>query len=66
MDENMQKKLLIALCVMGGIATVGAVGLAVWNCEKCRSMRTVRRTNRIINRVGDALCQASELSDECL
>ena len=66
MSEAMQKKLLIALCITGGLALAGAVGLAVWNCEKCRSMRTVRRTNRIINRVGDALCQASEMSDDCL
>ena len=66
MDEQMQKKLLISLCVVAGVMVLGAVGIAVWNSEKCRSMRAVRRTNRILNRVGDALCQASEMSDECL
>ena len=57
---------MIVLGSVGGAAALGAVAYSVWNNKQFRTMRMVRRTNAILQRVGNVLCKLTEATEECM
>ena len=69
-DRGMSKKtvktMMVVLGSVGGAAAIGVAAVSVWNSRSMRTMRAVKRTNAMINRIGRALCKISEATEECI
>ncbi len=62
---NMQKnKLLWGIMLSGGVLSAAALGLTVWNSKQLRTMRRVKQAGRVMNGLGRALCQISDIMGE--
>ena len=60
----MSKTWMIVLGAVGGAALLGAGAFAVWNSKQLRLMRTAKRTERILYRLGSAMQAVSGISEE--
>ncbi len=60
MSKEMKKNIAILAGSIGGAVAVCAAAVSIWNSRQMRTMRTIRRTNAIMNRVGNVLCRISE------
>ncbi len=56
------KKMIITLAsVAGGVAALGIGGMAIWNSKQLRTMRAVKRTEKILYKAGAVLQTLSEV-----
>ena len=60
----MTKTWMIVLGAVGGAALLGAGAFAVWNSKQLRLMRTAKRTEHILYRLGSAMQAVSGISEE--
>ena len=59
--KSMKKSAFTAAGVAGGIALLGAGMYLFWNSKKMRTLRAVRRVEKILARTGEALQSVSEI-----
>ncbi|MBQ7173781.1 MAG: hypothetical protein IJR88_06670 [Clostridia bacterium] len=56
-----KKSLIITAGLFGGSALLGAGAYLLWNSKKMRTLRAVRRVEKILSRTGEALQTVSDI-----
>ena len=59
-------KTALVLGIVGGGVMLGGAAVAVYNSKRMRTLRTVRKTNAMMRRVGLMLTRVSEAADEMI
>ncbi len=60
MSKQTKKTMVILFGSVGSAAALCAAAVSLWNSRRMKTLRAVRRTNLILNRVGNALCRMSQ------
>ncbi|MBQ8432430.1 MAG: hypothetical protein IJX28_06060 [Clostridia bacterium] len=56
--------MITMLSVAGGLAALGALGVAVWNSKQMRMARTVKRAKCVLYQAGNAMRAMSGMGME--
>ncbi len=56
----------VILGVVGGGVMLGGAAVAVYNSKRMRQLRTIRKTNAVMRRVGMMLTRVSDAADEMI
>ena len=61
--EQAKKAALITLGAACGVTAVGIATAAIWNSKAMRTNRAIKRTGKVLYRVGSAMCDVSGMSE---
>ncbi len=56
----MNNSMWIALGIFGGMTALGAAAVTIWNSKQLRTARTMKRTGKMLHRVGAVLAGVCE------
>ena len=62
-SEQAKKAAIVTLGAACGVTAVGIATAAIWNSKAMRTNRAIKRTGKVLYRVGSAMCDMSGVSE---